>query len=210
MINKLKTGLEFYNLSSTATQQAQLIDFLVTLEKWNKVHNLTAISNIDEMLTRHVLDSLSVAAFLPATGHILDVGTGAGLPGVPLAIMRPELSFVLLDSVMKKTSFVQQAITLLGLTNIIVVHARVENYQTTKPFNVIISRAFAKVGEFITCSAHLSHEDGFFIAMKGKVSQVQTETLPAGYLLTKIEAVQVPGQLGERCLAFVSKKTNRS
>ena len=100
---------------------------------------------------------------------------------------------------MKKTSFVQHAITLLGLTNIIVVHTRVENYQTSEPFNVIISRAFAKVGEFIACSAHLCHKDGFFIAMKGKVLQAQTETLSVEYLLTKIETVQVPGQTGERC-----------
>lgn len=202
----LKTGISFYKLSTTTEQQNQLLEFLFTLEKWNKVHNLTAIKQIEDMLVRHVLDSLSVASFLPDNVRVLDVGTGAGLPGIPLAIVRPDLRLVLVDSVQKKTAFVQHVITMLGLTNIAVVHARIEKYKTELPFDVIISRAFAETGKFISSCAHLCHANGFFVAMKGKKEQAQTESLPDSYLLTKIESVIVPEQEGERCLVFVRKK----
>lgn len=205
ILNTLQAGLAYYNLQASTEQQEKICEFLFTLEKWSKVHNLTAITKVEEMLTKHVLDSLAVTSFI-SHGNILDVGTGAGLPGLPLAIIKPDIHFVLLDSNRKKTAFVQHVITQVGLTNITVVHTRVENYKPPVLFDVIVSRAFAELGEFITSCSRLCHKDGFFIAMKGKVQQAKRESLPYGYLLTKIETITVPGLLEERCLVFVRKQ----
>ena len=162
------------------------------------------------MLAKHILDSLSVAKFLPTNGRILDVGSGAGLPGIPLAILYPELSFVLVDSVQKKTAFMQHVVAMLGLVNTVVVHTRVEKYHPELLFDVIISRAFAELGDFVRGSAHLCHQDGFFLAMKGKSEQAQAELLPANYSITQMKTITVPGVDAERCLVFVSKQNNRS
>lgn len=203
----LQTGLQQLGLAIAITHQEQLCEFLLLLEKWNKVHNLTAVHAIEEMVSKHILDSVVAAPFLVGK-NILDVGSGAGLPGIPLSIVRSELQFVLLDSSSKRISFLYAAITALGLNNVKLVHSRVEQYKTAIGFDVVISRAFAELGNFISSSAHLCHQDGFFLAMKGKISQVKNEPLPDGYLLTKIETMVVPGINGERCLVFVSKKDN--
>lgn len=202
----LANGLNELEFRVSSRQQEQLIEFLLLLEKWNKVHNLTAVHNIFEMVSRHVLDSLLASSFLVGN-NVLDVGTGAGLPGIPLSIVRPELQFVLLDSSRKRISFLAAVVQTLQLKNVTLVNSRVEQYCSAIAFEVIISRAFAKLAEFVTSSAHLCHQNGFFLAMKGKVSQVKNEPLPEGYLLTKIETVTVPGLIGERCLVFVSKET---
>ena len=205
LLTKLEAGLAYYNLAASLQQKDKICEFLFTLEKWNKAYNLTAINQIQDMLTKHVLDSLGVAPFISGE-NMLDVGTGAGLPGIPLSIIRPDLNFVLLDSCRKKTNFVQYVVTLLGLTNVTVVHSRVENYQPQNLFAIIISRAFTALDKFVLSSAHLCHEDGFFIAMKGKLTQAKAEPLPEGYILTKIETVTIPGLEGERCLVFVRKQ----
>jgi 16S rRNA (guanine527-N7)-methyltransferase len=209
----LQKGLYSLNITATPRQVELLGEFLLLLEKWNKVHNITAIRNPEEMVSKHILDSLVVVPYLTGpcvlTGsRILDVGSGAGLPGVPLSILCPDQEFTLLDSNQKKTSFISFAVVFLKLSNIKVIHSRVEQYQDQQGFNVVISRAFASLENFITASAHLCHRDGFFLAMKGKIAQAKKEPLPDGYLLTKIETVTIPGVNGERCLVFVSRKTN--
>ena len=206
LLPALQQGLGHYKLSATPKQQDQLLAFVAAIAKWNKVHNLTAITSPADMLTKHILDSLAVLPHLPSRGRILDVGTGAGLPGVPLAIMAPGLDFVLLDKCQKKIAFIQHAITQLGLANICAEHSRVEQYQGADLFNVVVSRAYASLAQMILSCARLCYQDGFFLAMKGKIEQAGIESLPDGYQLTKIEAVAVPGQIGERCLVFVSKK----
>jgi 16S rRNA (guanine527-N7)-methyltransferase len=203
----LQEGLSLLNINTTTSQQNQLCEFLILLEKWNKVHNLTSVRNIMDMVSKHLLDSLSIARFLVGC-RILDVGSGAGFPGSPLSIICPDKKFVLLDSNKKKTSFLIFVVTSLKLPNVKVVNSRVEQYQDESGFDVIISRAFADLGKFVSCSGHLCRQQGGFLAMKGKIAQVKKELLPEGYLLTKIETVEVPGLKGERCVIFVNKKVN--
>jgi 16S rRNA (guanine527-N7)-methyltransferase len=205
--HSLQEGLVNLGIKASIQQQDCLCEFLLLLDKWNKVHNLTAVRNIMEMVSKHLLDSLVVAPFL--TGHrVLDVGSGAGFPGLPLSIICPELEFTLLDSSSKRTSFLSFVISSLKLNNVKVVHSLVEQYKDEQGFDIIISRAFADLGKFVSVSSHLCHRNGFFLAMKGKVMQAKNEPLPDGYLLTKIETVKIPALEGERCLVFVSKEAN--
>jgi 16S rRNA (guanine527-N7)-methyltransferase len=186
-------------LSGDATQK--LIDgltlYLGELAKWNKAYNLTAIRNPQEMVVRHIVDSLSAAPLLRGT-RILDAGTGAGLPGIPLALCYPDRQFMLLDSNGKKIRYVQHVAGELGLTNVLPVQVRVESYEVEERFDTVISRAFTALADFVSNSGHLIKSDGCLLAMKGKLPEAELQALPPGWQATNIEPVNVPGLAAER------------
>jgi len=154
--------------------------YLATLKKWNKVYNLTAINEDSEIIVKHFLDSLSVNRYIQNSGRILDVGTGAGFPGLILALFNPEKSFVLVDGVSKKISFLQEMIGKLNLKNVIAVHTKVEQYNEAEQFDIIISRAFADIKKMTKLTSHLIKDGGKFIAMKGPdvMSELDDISLP--------------------------------
>jgi 16S rRNA (guanine527-N7)-methyltransferase len=154
--------------------------YLATLKKWNKVYNLTAINEDSEIVVKHFLDSLSVNQYIQNSGRILDVGTGAGFPGLVLALFNPEKSFVLVDGVSKKISFLQEMIGKLNLKNVIAVHTKVEQYNEAEQFDIIISRAFADIKKMTKLTSHLIKDGGKFIAMKGPdvMSELDDISLP--------------------------------
>ncbi len=167
--------------------QEQFVTYLQQLVRWNRVHNLTGISDPVEMIETHVIDSLSLLPYLPK-GRIIDIGTGAGLPGIPLALMWPEGEFVLLDSNQKKIAFVEHMVLTLPLPHVRVVSQRAEKYVPEKPFDLVISRAFGSLAEFIRVSRHLGQKKGKLIAMKGKLSSEELSAVPSGYQLDTIES----------------------
>ena len=182
--------------------QEKLLDYLELLNKWNKVYNLTAIRDPHQMVNHHLLDSLSVAKHL-WPGQWLDVGCGAGLPGMVLAIALPDRHFTMLDSNSKKTSFVQQAIIELGLSNASVICARVEDWRPPERFDGIISRAYSELGDFLRSTRHLISEQGKWAAMKGSPEQ-ELERLPSGCRVERVIPLQVPGLHAARSLVIAT------
>ena len=182
----------------------QIEQYLQLLLKWNKAYNLTAIRDLDSMRTKHIADSLAVSPYLHGD-VILDVGTGAGLPGIPLALTYPEKQFILLDSNGKKVRFLKQAIHELGLKNVQAVHARVEEYQANQPIRSIISRAFASIYDMLSVTAHLANQDTQFLAMKGVVPHEELAQLPEGFKLMAIHELKIPKLDEPRCLVILKK-----
>ena len=180
----------------------KLLDYLVLLGKWNKVYNLTAIRDPQQMVSHHLLDSLAVMPHLWA-GRWLDVGCGAGLPGLVLAIAQPDWQFTLLDSNSKKTGFVQQAVIELGLHNVSVQCARVEEWQPAKKFDGIISRAFAELGDFLLSTRHLIASQGRWAALKGMPAQ-ELASVPQGCRVERVIPLQVPGLHAARSLVIAT------
>ena len=195
---KLEDGLAALALPDAALL-AGLVRYVGLLEKWNKAYNLTAIREPGQMVTLHVLDSLVVAPFLP-TGRLVDVGTGAGLPGIPLALLEPEREVTLLDSNIKKTRFCQQAVLELGLGNVRVVHNRDSDYHPDQPFANVISRAFASLADFVAGTEHLVAEGGSLLAMKGAYPEQEVKALPARASVRASHPLRVPGLDAERHL----------
>jgi len=194
----LVSGLESLNLSLSDDKIEQLLDFIKLIEKWNKAYNLTAIRNREDMVRLHLLDSLTIVPFIEGKS-VIDIGTGAGLPGIPLAIYFPETAFTLLDSNAKKTRFVQQAILELKLKNVSVCHNRVEQYHPEKSFDMVITRAFAGLSDIVELTAHLLSKDGVLLAMKGQIPDVpKLESAK-----TTLIPVNVPGIDAERCLVRI-------
>lgn len=192
LATQLDRGLEALQLELDAPVRQGLLDYVALLAKWNKAYNLTAVREPREMVTRHLLDSLAVVPHLQGT-RIIDVGSGAGLPGIPLALVFPERQFVLLDANSKKTRFLVQAKAALGLANVSVVHERVEAFQAERPFDCIITRAFASVADILIGSRHLLTPDGVFLAMKGSVPEAELAELPQGFNLIEVIPLKVPG-----------------
>lgn len=183
----------------TAQQDQQLQQYVELLLRWNQVYNLTAVRDPAQMLPLHLWDSLSIVPFIEAES-CLDVGSGAGLPGIPLAIMRPKQYFFLLDTNGKKTRFIQQATLELGLTNIKVIQRRVEQWQPKQQFAAIISRAFASLADFVTVSGQHLQVEGKLYAMKGRYPETEIAELPQGWHVAKSHPLSVPGVNAERHL----------
>lgn len=207
--SKLQSGLLEMDLHIDAEKQAKLIAYLLLIDKWNKVHNLTAIRDPLEMVTLHLLDSLSVLPHVQALTPkcLLDVGAGAGLPSIPLAICLPELQVTAIDSVAKKTSFMRQVKGELGLSNFQVEVGRVEALKKITKFDVIISRAFAEVGLFVKLTKDLLVENGQWLAMKGVVPEhefLHQDFKSANVQVSKVEVLKVAGLDAERHLVFLS------
>lgn len=202
----LRNGLRELGLSLTDLQIGQLLDYLSLIAKWTKVYNLTAVRDPQEMLTHHLLDSL--AAIGPLRRHtegravrLLDVGSGAGLPGVVIAICCPEVDVSCVDTVAKKAAFIQQVAATLKLPNLKGVHARVESL--TGPFDVISSRAFASLADFVNWSAGALGQGGAWLAMKGKHPADEIAALPAAVQMFHVEHLAVPGLDAERCIVWL-------
>ncbi len=202
----LKNGLEEINLAFDESQVKQLKDYLELLIKWNKAYNLTAITNPQKMVAYHVLDSLAIINEVPDRGLCLDVGTGAGLPGIPLAIMLPESSWVLLDSNGKKTRFVQQAIASCGLSNVKVVHSRIQDYHAESSFDVIVSRAFSSVSDFVSSVTPIWQTGTRLITMKTELSKAELQPLDSAIYKLEINQLQVPGIAEKRSLVTIQRQ----
>ncbi len=202
----LSEGVQALGLGLFADQQQRLLDYVAMIQKWNKVYNLTALRNPADMLTHHLLDSLTAVA--PLARHtqgqpirVLDVGSGGGLPGVVLAICMPELTVTCVDTVAKKAAFVQQVAATLKLPNLRGIHARVESL--TEPYPVICSRAFASLPDFVTWSRSALAEGGVWMAMKGKHPQDEIAALPPETQVFHVEPLTVPGLDVERCMVWL-------
>ena len=180
-------------------QQSRLIQYVELLDRWNKTYNLTAVRKPEQMVTRHLLDSLAICPYLRGK-RILDVGTGAGLPGIPLAVAFPERQFTLLDSNSKKTRFVTQAVSELELSNVDVVQSRVENFQSSELFDTIISRAYSTIGDMVKQTSHLLAADGVFLAMKGLKPLAEIDELPTNYIVKESYEIKVSGLDAKRHL----------
>lgn len=191
-------------LSLSASQQQALVDYLAMLYKWNRAYNLTAVRDPQQMVSRQLLDSLSILHWLRGP-RVLDVGTGAGLPGIPLAIALPQDEFVLLDSNGKKTRFVKQAVHELGLANVTVCQQRVETVQDPAGFDTITSRAFADLHEMLALTAHLRAPGGQWAAMKSGLDEFDPSRIPER-LSWRVEPLRVPGEVGERNLVLIYPK----
>ena len=215
---QLQAGAEALALGLTDAQITQLLDFLALLQKWNKVYNLTAVREPQEMLTHHLLDSLAAVAPLrrqvaalqqggaPAPVRLLDVGSGGGLPGVVFALCCPDVDVSCVDTVGKKAAFIQQAAVALKLRNLHGLHARVETLTT--PFDIISCRAFASLPDFVTWSrGALAAPHGVWLAMKGKRPEEEIAALPADVQVFHVEQLTVPGLDAERCIIWMRPAT---
>jgi 16S rRNA (guanine527-N7)-methyltransferase len=202
---RLAGGLEDLELACAEETRARLLGFLVLLDKWNRSYNLTAIDDPLEMVSRHLLDSLSIAVQL-CGNRVLDVGSGAGLPGIPLAIWYPEREFHLLDSNGKKIRFLFQAKLALSLANVTLHHERTEAMRDEQGFDCITSRAFASLGTMIRASGHLMAPRGCMLAMKGAVSDEELAEVQAPYTIASRTRLTVPGITGERQLLKITRQ----
>lgn len=211
----LASGISALGLSVDGPAQQQLLDYMALIQKWNKVYNLTALRDPQEILSHHVLDSLSAVAPLMREARLfgeafsfLDVGSGGGLPGVVIAICCPNVSVTCVDAVSKKAAFVQQVAASLRLGNLKGVHARVETL--TGPFDVIGSRAFASLPDFVNWSSGALAPNGIWMAMKGKLPEEEIAALPPISQLFHVEQLHVPGLNAERCMVWMKKSTTLS
>ena len=192
----LETGLKILGVDADIDSLAQ---YLALLNKWNQAYNLTAVRNVEDMVSRHILDSLALTPWVVGK-RVVDVGTGAGLPGVPLALAFPEKYFVLLDSNGKKMRFLREVKRQLNLSNIDLVEKRVEAFEPEMPFDVVTSRAFSELGKMIQWTKHLKAPNGQWLAMKGKQPEQELKTLNQQI---KIHEYQVPGLHEERCCVII-------
>ena len=201
---QLARGLMAMNTCVSPEQQEKLLAYLDLLYKWNRVYSLTALKADDQAVSHHLLDSLSILPFVP-TGNLLDVGSGGGTPGIPLAIVRPELAVTLLDSNTKKAAFLRQAAIELGLNNIAVHSGRVEQYHPDTGFAAITSRAFAELADFVSLSKHLLAPGGRWLAMKGVRPEEEMARLPDDVGVDAAYPLTVPGIDGERHLVVLRR-----
>lgn len=199
---KLVQGLTALGLHADAGARERVLTYVRLLDKWNRVYNLTAVRDVDDMLTQHVLDSLAVLPHLSGSS-LVDVGSGAGLPGIPIAIMCPHMRITLLDSNHKKAAFLQQAAIELALPNVAVVCERAEAWRPAQRFDVVISRAFAELAHFVTLAGHLCAEDGVMIAMKGLYPDEELANVPPDYRMVSVQRIGVPGLAADRHLVLL-------
>ncbi|MGL4604661.1 MAG: 16S rRNA (guanine(527)-N(7))-methyltransferase RsmG [Iodobacter sp.] len=206
LFSELAAGLAELKLDVSTAQAVSLLAYVALIAKWNKTYSLTAIREPERMVAHHLLDSLApLPHFKGENIRILDVGSGFGTPGIPLAIVRPDWQLFLLDSNHKKTTFLRQVIAELKLTNVTVLTERVELYKPEAPFQIITSRAFAELGDFVKLTSHLLAEDGEWAALKGVYPHEEIANLPANVKVTTVDHLKVPGIDAERCLVHVVK-----
>ncbi len=198
----LTDGLTALGLVLDMEQQEKLLAYVALLYKWNKTYNLTAVRDPLEMVGKHLLDSLAILPHLHGP-RILDVGSGAGLPGIPLAIAAPRLELTLLDSNSKKTRFLVQAKGELGLSNLSVVHSRVEQFRPERLFDTVTARAFASLADMLAGTAHLLAPGGCLLAMKGEYPTEELAALPPGVEVREVIALTVPGLQAQRHLVRI-------
>ena len=199
---ELAAGIAALGIAVPANAQQRMLVYLALVGKWNKAYNLTAVREPEKMLTHHLLDSLAVLPHVRGP-RVLDVGSGAGLPGIPLALARPEWHVTLLDSSHKKTTFLRQAMIELTLTNVDVVCARVETWPAPQPFDTVVSRAFSELSEFLALAGKLCAKDGVMIAMKGVYPHDELAQVPEDFLLRSVVTLHVPGLDAERHAALL-------
>ncbi len=180
----------------------KLVEYVLLLHKWNQIHNLTSIRDPLQMLSKHIIDSLAISPYLQGP-NILDVGTGAGLPGLPLALTHPQYRFALLDSNGKKTRFLMHVIQTLMIANVDIIPLRVEKYHPKNCFNSIVSRAFSQLNEFLHKTRHLCCENGIFLAMKGQYPTEEIKTLDADFKLLDTKDLQIAGLDQKRHLLII-------
>jgi 16S rRNA (guanine527-N7)-methyltransferase len=200
----LAKQLELHSIIANEAQLQQLEHYIELLQKWNRVYNLIANDKTQHIIDRHILDSLMVLPYIHGK-RIIDVGTGAGLPGIPLAIMLPDAHFALLDGNGKKTRFVTQAKISLQLNNIEVINERVELYQPTPLFDVVISRAFANINQMLTLTQHLCAASGHFVALKGDEVQQELTEFPTGFKSQIVERLPFKDKSINRHIAVISR-----
>jgi len=203
LLDQLQTMLAKTELIIPIEQQNQLIQLVELLAKWNKAYNLTSVREPQQMLVKHIMDSIVVSPHLQGK-RLIDVGTGPGLPGLPLAILNPDKQFVLLDSLGKRLRFIRQAVLELGLKNVEFVQSRVEEYQPDEKFDVVLSRAFASLEDMLFWCKHLPNSTGHFLALKGQFPDQEIKTLDAQFKFVESIALNVPNLEGERCLVKVA------
>jgi 16S rRNA (guanine527-N7)-methyltransferase len=202
VIKELREGADALGLSFSDDVFVALDVYLQLLIKWNSSFNLSGISDPDEMVSKHLLDSLAISPFI--TGNLIaDIGTGAGLPGIPLAIANPDKHFILIDSNGKKTRFLFQAKLALKLSNITIENSRIEHYQNNQQIDIVISRAFSSLSDMATKSARLLAQDGFLLAMKGRYPEQEIDELIDGFVVAKVSKLEIPGEDGERHLVEI-------
>lgn len=200
---RITEGISAMGLALPAGASAKLAQYLELIAKWNRVHNLTAIREPEQMVVLHVLDSLSVLPHVAGARTLLDVGTGAGLPGIPLAIARPDLAVTLLDSNHKKATFLQQAKAELALANVAVACERVEQWKPPQPFDAVVSRAFAELSDFVTQARHLVAPGGQMLAMKGVHPFEEIARVPSTHKVEGVVELLVPSLDAKRHLVFL-------
>lgn len=202
---ELDAGLAALNLPLTATARTRLLRYIALMAKWNAVYNLTAIREESRMLTHHLLDALSVSRFIPDRSSLADIGSGGGVPGIPLAISRDDLDVLSIEPNSKKASFQQQARIDLGIDNFEVQTARAEQVSLQQGRDFIISRAFGDLADFIKVAGHLLKPGGRMLAMKGVYPDEEVRAIPPGWTLARSEELQVPGVEGARHLLWLAR-----
>ena len=200
LLQSLKKGIEKLNLTISSENQIKLIDFIFLLQKWNRRYNLTAITDLNQMITHHVLDSLAIAPLIKQAKRILDVGTGAGFPGVPLALCYPEKKFILLDSNGKKIRFLTQALAEINITNAKPVQERVESYNAHEKFDAIICRAVGSLKDLINNTKHCCSATGRFVLMKGTYPTQEIAEIKWPLI---VQSTKVPGLNAERHVIII-------
>jgi 16S rRNA (guanine527-N7)-methyltransferase len=201
----LRKHINKTQLQVSSKQIVQLVEFVNLLHKWNKAYNLTSVRDPKEMVVKHIMDSIIVAPHLTEQQYV-DVGTGPGLPGIPLAIMHPDKSFILLDSLGKRVRFMKQVAYELKLANIQPVQSRVEDFASQVPIDAVLSRAFASLKDMLHWCQHLVDSAGTFVALKGQLPQQEIEELPEGFKITEIVRLDIPDLTGERHLIKIVKR----
>lgn len=202
----LEEGIKELGLQVSVSQRSQLMDYLALMFKWNAVYNLTSLRDPLQMVTHHLLDSLAAVPAFEGSSNILDVGSGGGLPGIVLAITRPDMKVSMIDTVHKKTAFLTQVKAELGLSNTAVYTMRVEQLQVSEKFDVITSRAFADLSDFVNWSEHLLADGGRYIALKGVAPEDERQRLPEQWKVARVQALQVPKLGAERHLVFIERQ----
>jgi 16S rRNA (guanine527-N7)-methyltransferase len=205
----LHAGLEQMGIKIEPSVQEQLVRYLELLHKWNKTYNLTAVREPRLMVSRHLLDSLSIVSHIKGV-RLMDIGSGAGLPGIPLALARPDIQCLLLDSNQKKTRFLVQTVASLGLENVEIIQNRIEKFQPDEKLDTLVSRAFASLRDFVLGTAHLSHPNIRWLAMKGRYPTEEIAELPDFVQVESITKLTVPDTEGERHIIVLTPDKSKT